>query len=83
MKIVVYTKPACPQCIWTKNLLNTLHLIFTDLDIITDAAAAREARTLSRELGQTLPFVVVSHANGQGQQRWAGFIPDKIRGLLK
>lgn len=82
MKIIVYTKPACVQCVWTKALLNQLKLIFTELDVITNDAATREARRLSRELGLQLPFVVVSHANGQGQQQWAGFNVDRIRGLL-
>ena len=82
MKIIVYSKPSCIQCRYTKELLDKLHLIFTALDVTKDDAAARDARQLGRELGLQLPFVVVSHANGQGGQAWAGFIPDKIRGLL-
>lgn len=82
MKIVVYTKPQCVQCRYTKALLDQLHLIFTALDVTKDDAAAQDARQLAYELGTTLPFVVVSHANGKGRQQWAGFIPDKIRGLL-
>jgi len=84
MKIVVYSKPQCIQCFYTKSELKRLHLIFTDLDVTTDDAAAKDARQLGRELGTIrLPFVVVYHANGKGQQQWAGFNVDKIRGLLK
>lgn len=82
MRIIVYSKPSCVQCLWTKNLLNQLHLVFTALDVTTDDAAARDARILGRELGFNLPLVVVSYANGQGRQAWAGFCVDKIRGLL-
>jgi glutaredoxin-like protein NrdH len=82
MTITVYTKPKCVQCHYTTTLLDKLHLVFTARDVTTDDGAAREARALGRELGLQLPFVVVSYANGQGTQRWAGFCVDKIRGLI-
>ena len=82
MKITVYSKPSCIQCRYTKELLDKLHLIFTALDVTTDQEAAHQAHHLAVELGFTLPFVVVSHTHGQPTQQWAGFIPDRIRGLL-
>jgi glutaredoxin-like protein NrdH len=82
MIIIVYSKPLCVQCRYTKQLLDKLQLIFTDRDVTTDQTAAHEAHHLAAELGLQLPFVVVSHTHGQPTQRWAGFCDDKIRGLL-
>jgi glutaredoxin-like protein NrdH len=82
VKIVVYGKPSCVQCRYTRTELDKLGLIYESLDVTKDAAAQQDARRLADTLGRTLPIVVVSYANGQGSQSWAGFQPDKIRGLV-
>jgi glutaredoxin-like protein NrdH len=82
MKIVVYGREACIQCRYTRNEMHKLGLRFEDRDVTKDSTAASECRQLGRELGFNLPIVVVSHTHGQPQQRWAGFNPDRIRGLI-
>ena len=83
MRIVVYSKPDCVQCFHTKRILtDELGLIFTDIDVTKDRAAEKDARKMGEVLGRTLPIVVVSYANGQGQQSWAGLKVDMLRALV-
>lgn len=79
MKIVVYSKPDCVQCRYTKQELTKLGLIFENIDVTLDRAAERDVRDMG--LGTTLPIVVVSYANGGDSQKWSGLKLDKIRAL--
>lgn len=60
--------------------LDRLGLVFEDIDVTKDQTAANDARRIGRRHGQSFPVVVVS--NGNGQDVWAGFKLDKIRGLI-
>lgn len=82
MSITVYTKPNCPQCVFTKRELdkledaegNPLNLEYTTIDITEDA----EARAyVMDELGYLQAPVVVVDADNH----WSGFSPDKIKAL--
>lgn len=78
MKIVVYTKPGCVQCIYTKNELEKKYLNYQDIDVTKDRDAERDVRAMGFS---AMPVVIVSHAHGGGVQRWAGLKLDKLRSL--
>jgi glutaredoxin-like protein NrdH len=70
--VVVYTKPECVQCTYTKKLLDEHQIPYETKDVTTD----REARKLVEASGNyQLPMVV------HGQDVWHGFRPEKLRGL--
>ena len=72
--VTVYTKPSCPQCDMTKRLLDRMRVEHTTVDVSTDP----DARAYVTGLGYTsAPVVVV----GDGGDHWAGFKPDRLRGL--
>lgn len=74
MKVKVYTKKNCPQCMMTKEYMDTLNIEYETID----ATDNEEAREYVKSLGfQTLPVVVVE--NGEA---WFGFRPENID-LLK
>lgn len=70
--ITVYTKPACPQCEFTKKHLTKNNIEFTTVDLTQDAAAL-EAVTA---LGYTSAPVVVA-----GDVHFSGFRPDRLIAL--
>lgn len=70
--IIVYTKPACPQCDFTKKHLTKNNIEFTAVDITEDA----EARETVLALGYSSAPVVVS-----GDVHFSGFRPDKLKEL--
>ncbi|WP_225730987.1 MULTISPECIES: glutaredoxin-like protein NrdH [unclassified Nocardia] len=70
--ITVYSKPGCVQCNATCTALDRTGLEYEVIDI-TEVPAARE---LVLGLGYLQVPVVVA-----GEQRWAGFRPDRIRAL--
>ena len=73
-KVTVYTKKNCPQCIMTKQYMDTLDIEYETIDV----ADNEEARAYVKSLGfQTLPVVVV-----ESGEAWFGFRPENID-LLK
>ena len=73
-KVKVYTKQKCPQCMMTKEYMNTLNIEYETIDV-TDNDEAREH---IKELGfQSLPVV-----EAEGFKAWFGFRPENID-LLK
>ena len=73
-KVTVYTKKNCPQCIMTKQYMDTLNIEYETID----ATDNKEAREYVKSLGfQTLPVVVA-----ESGEAWFGFRPDNID-LLK
>lgn len=73
-KVTVYTKQNCPQCIMTKQYMDTLGIEYE----IIDATDNEEAREYVKSLGfQTLPVVVA-----ESGEAWFGFRPENID-LLK
>nr|DAT12468.1 MAG TPA: glutaredoxin-like protein [Bacteriophage sp.] len=73
-KVTVYTKTNCPQCIMTKQYMDTLNIEYETID----ATDNEEAREYVKSLGfQTLPVVVA-----ESGEAWFGFRPENID-LLK
>lgn len=74
MRVTVYTKPQCPQCDATKRRLTKRGVDFTLVDL-TETPAALEYVT--DDLGyHQAPVVVVE--DGDGENHWSGFRPDRI-----
>lgn len=71
--IIVYTKPACPQCNATYKALEKNGVEFDTVDITQDA----EAREFVMGLGYSSAPVVVADAN----THWSGFRPDRCKEL--
>lgn len=72
--VTVYTKPSCVQCDMTKRLLERMRVKHTTVDVTADP----DAHAYVTGLGyQSAPVVVV----GDGVDHWAGFKPDRLRGL--
>lgn len=68
--ITVYTRDNCVQCNRTKATLKKRDLEYTEIEIDDETADS------FREQGyQSLP-IVVAH-----DETWAGFRPDKIKGI--
>jgi glutaredoxin-like protein NrdH len=74
--VTVYTKPDCPQCSMTKKQLDKLGIDHDTVDVTTDP----EAHAYVTGLGYaSAPVVVVN----DGEAHWAGFKPDRLRGLVE
>lgn len=72
--ITVYSKPACPQCDFTKKHLTKNDIPFEVVDITQDD----EARETVLALGYSSAPVVVS-----GDVHFSGFRPDRLTELGK
>lgn len=82
--IEVYTKPQCPQCDMTKNLLAREGADFDVIDVTRDAVALE----VTRDLGYSAaPVVVVTGESGTTEGRivdhWSGFKPERIRAACR
>ncbi len=73
MKLTVYTKPGCQQCIATKKHLERAGHEVNFVDITKDAEGEAQVRALGY---QSLPVVMVSKG-----KHWYGFRPDLIKEL--
>lgn len=73
--VVVYTKPACPQCDMTKMQLNRAGIEYTTVDVTEDETALWYIKDY---LGYLAAPVVVT-STPDGEQHWNGFRPDLIR----
>lgn len=71
--VTLYTKPACPQCTFTKKKLDDLGVPYQVFDI-TDNPWARG--TVTAMGYSAAPVVVVSWT-----QHWSGYRPDKLNAL--
>lgn len=72
--IIVYSKPACQQCVMTMRYLNKHQIPHTHKDITEDPAAYNR----TQELGYTAaPVVEVLDTN----HSWYGFNPDELAKL--
>lgn len=70
--ITVYSKPACPQCEFTKRHLTKNNIPFEVVDITQDS----DAREAVMALGYTSAPVVVA-----GDVHFSGFRPEKLTEL--
>ena len=75
MNATVYSLPACVQCTSTYKAFNRKDIPYTSVDVSEDP----EAHALTKELGyMQAPVVVVRNAEGEVQDHWGGFNPEKI-----
>lgn len=76
-KLILYTKPNCVQCTWTKKLLDDPKIgpvPYTEVNV-TDPANKEHDRRL-RDLGvMSLPYIETPSGDS-----WFGFREEKIRG---
>ncbi len=70
--VILYTKPACPQCSATKRALEKLGVKYSLIDVTKDD----DAYALVAGLGYRQAPVVVA-----GEMHWSGFRPDMISSL--
>ncbi|MGH1403975.1 MAG: glutaredoxin-like protein NrdH [Alphaproteobacteria bacterium] len=70
--IVVYSKPACVQCVATTREMDKRGIPYEYIDLTKD----QDAMATVRDLGYMQAPVVVA-----GDEHWAGFRPDKIMKL--
>lgn len=69
-KVTVYTKKKCPQCMMTKQYMDSLNIEYETIDVTNN----EEAREHVKKLGFTsLPVVVV-----ESGEAWFGFRPENI-----
>jgi glutaredoxin len=82
MRIVVYSKPDCVMCEYTKRILHDeLHLTYTDIDVTLDRAAERDVKKMAIDGKPVMSLPVVIVSNSKGTQRWAGLKVDRLRAL--
>lgn len=72
MNIVVYGKPNCAKCRFTRAILDKMELTYEYIDITQDPDAAHDVRLMGYRV---LPVVV---ANGES---WCDLRVDKLDGL--
>lgn len=76
MHAIIYTKPNCPKCRMTANLLSSA------MPVQTITADERDYKRF-RELGyQSMPVVTVYKVNGTHDE-WCDFRADKIKQYTK
>lgn len=72
--VTVYTQPSCVQCTMTRKQLDKLGIEHRVVDVTADP----EAHAYVTGLGYTAAPVVVVN---DGEEHWAGFRPDRLKGL--
>lgn len=50
-KVIVYSTPTCPYCIYAKDYFKENNVPFEDIDVTKDRAKAREMITKSGQMG--------------------------------
>lgn len=70
--VVVYSKPNCMQCNFTKNYLDDLGVDYTHVDVMSDAEALAKVKALGYS---QMPVV---EADGEF---WSGFRPEQLEKL--
>lgn len=76
MKITVYSKPNCMQCLFTKNWLTNNHIVYEDINV-EDSQTYIE---LLKHYGfHMLPVVAIENDLNNA---WYGFNVDKLNELI-
>ncbi len=74
-KVIVYSTPTCPYCVFAKNFFKTNDIPFEDVDVSQDRARAMEMIQKSGQMG--VPVIDI------GGQVVVGFQPEVFNSLLK
>lgn len=74
MPVIVYSKPQCPQCEFTKKHLVKIGVEHRVIDVTTDPAALDRIQAMGYS---AVPVVVTSSG-----EHWAGFRPRLLDGLV-
>ncbi len=74
-KVIVYSTPTCPYCVFAKNFFKTNDIPFEDVDVSQDRARAMEMIQKSGQMG--VPVIDI------GGQVIVGFQPEVFNSLLK
>lgn len=73
-KVVVYSKPSCPQCDATKRRLKKHGIEFETVDLTQDAESLAKVKSMGHS---SAPVVIVN----DGEQHWNGYDMEKIDSL--
>ncbi len=73
-KVIVYSTPTCPYCVYAKDYFKQNNVSFEDVDVTKDRARAQEMIQKSGQMG-----VPVIDINGE---IIVGFQPDVFQELL-
>jgi glutaredoxin-like YruB-family protein len=74
-KVIVYSTPTCPYCIYAKDYFKQNNVPFEDIDVTQDRSKAKEMIEKSGQMG-----VPVIDIDGN---ILVGFQPDAFESLLK
>lgn len=72
MSVIVYSQPACVQCVATYKALEQKGIKFQIVDLTIDDEAMQRVKNMGYK---QVPVVVA------GEDHWSGFRPDKISSL--
>lgn len=73
-KVIVYSKPNCMQCNFTKKFLTENEVLFETKDVEESAQALQEVKDLGF---LSLPVVLA-----EGHEPFNGFRPDKLKKII-
>lgn len=89
MKITLYSKPNCVQCMATKRFLDKAGLTYETIDVSTDAAALTrilDMGFMQAPVVETDEPVIDSQGRGESTvliSAWSGFRPDLLAQLTQ
>ncbi|OBJ90338.1 glutaredoxin-like protein NrdH [Mycobacterium asiaticum] len=70
-EVIVYTKPACVQCVATTKALDKAGIAYRTIDVGADQAA--------RDYVMSLGYLSAPVIHLSPTEHWAGFRPDRLR----
>lgn len=74
-KVIIYSTPTCPYCVYAKNFFKEKGVSFEDIDVSRDHARAMEMVEKSGQMG--VPVIDI------GGEIIVGFQPDVFDELIK
>lgn len=77
MTLTVYSKAACHQCDATKRQLDKRQVPYTCVDLEAPESAAIFADLVNRGF-TAAPVVILTDADGNELDAWAGYRPDRL-----
>lgn len=74
-KVIVYSTPTCPYCIYAKDFFKENNVPFEDIDVTKDQSKAKEMIEKSGQMG--VPVIEIN------ENILVGFQPEAFEQLLK